>query len=955
MTFPYQPTQIIWDFGGLFPNTTINSPVYDSTWILNGKQLYLYRLPTPYTINTIGTYPIKVFAQNPTPDGCSGQQEIDYDLQVFNPPVADFTFNNNGCVNDPVSFLDNSTTGGRPVIIRYWNFGDASVANTNNPVHTYSAPGSYTVLYSLITDIGCLSDTIPHIVTLNNPPTALFTASSPGCRDKVITFTDQSAVTGGATIVKWYWDFGDGSPLVTALTNAAQTHTYVTTGSYTVTLKVETTTGCQSTTYSLPVIISPNPVPGFTFPDICLPVGAAQFNNTSTISDGSQALFIYNWNFGDGSPNGNTQNPLHNFTGPGPYNVLLTVTSNHGCIDSIPHLVNTIYAEPQAAFAAPVEVCFGAAINLTDQSTAPNSTVTQWNWNFGDGTTSTLQNPVKNYAAPGHYTITLSVASAIGCPTINNIATKTVIVNPLPTALFTSSVPSCETGNILFTDASLPNAGTLVKWTWDFGDGSTAILANATPFNHVYAAAGTYTVTLQVETNKGCISAVLSKPVVVNPKPLAGFISPEVCLTDPVAPFIDTSQIASGSIISWNWNFGDANATAGNPNTSILQNPGHRYIATGSYTAELIVISNQGCSDTVMQTFTVNGSIPVAGFTVQNPNSLCSNKEVGITDGSSVDFGNIIKLEIYWDLVNNPGIKLTDDLPAPGKIYTHAYPEFGTPATKSYTIKYVAYSGINCVNTTSQLITVLATPTLQFDPVNPLCANDNAIQLTQAQLLNGLPGSAIFTGPGISATGLFNPSTAGPGLDSIRYTYNATNGCSNYKVQTILVYPVPTADAGADKFMLEGGSTILLGAGSGNNVSYLWIPNYYLSSNVIAQPTATPPDNSYYTLMVTSADGCKASDQVLVTVLKTPVIPNIFSPNGDGIHDKWEIKYLESYPGCVVQIYNRYGQMVQRFVNYTTPWDGKINGKDAPIGTYYYIIDPKNGRKPIAGFVDIIR
>jgi gliding motility-associated-like protein len=107
--------------------------------------------------------------------------------------------------------------------------------------------------------------------------------------------------------------------------------------------------------------------------------------------------------------------------------------------------------------------------------------------------------------------------------------------------------------------------------------------------------------------------------------------------------------------------------------------------------------------------------------------------------------------------------------------------------------------------------------------------------------------------------------------------------------------------------------------------------------------------------MVTSADGCKASDQVLVTVLKTPVIPNIFSPNGDGIHDKWEIKYLESYPGCVVQIYNRYGQMVQRFVNYTTPWDGKINGKDAPIGTYYYIIDPKNGRKPIAGFVDIIR
>jgi gliding motility-associated-like protein len=101
--------------------------------------------------------------------------------------------------------------------------------------------------------------------------------------------------------------------------------------------------------------------------------------------------------------------------------------------------------------------------------------------------------------------------------------------------------------------------------------------------------------------------------------------------------------------------------------------------------------------------------------------------------------------------------------------------------------------------------------------------------------------------------------------------------------------------------------------------------------------------------------GCSDTNSVFVKLLKKPLIPNIFSPNGDGIHDTWVIESLDSYPGCVVQIYNRYGQMVQRFVNYTTPWDGKINGKDAPVGTYYYIIDPKNGRKPITGFVDIIR
>jgi gliding motility-associated-like protein len=86
-----------------------------------------------------------------------------------------------------------------------------------------------------------------------------------------------------------------------------------------------------------------------------------------------------------------------------------------------------------------------------------------------------------------------------------------------------------------------------------------------------------------------------------------------------------------------------------------------------------------------------------------------------------------------------------------------------------------------------------------------------------------------------------------------------------------------------------------------------------------------------------------------------PAIPNVFTPNGDGINDKWVIQYLESYPGAVVEIFNRYGSLVFRSVGYTKPWDGTFNGKEMPAGTYYYIINPKNGRKQISGFVDIVR
>jgi gliding motility-associated-like protein len=84
------------------------------------------------------------------------------------------------------------------------------------------------------------------------------------------------------------------------------------------------------------------------------------------------------------------------------------------------------------------------------------------------------------------------------------------------------------------------------------------------------------------------------------------------------------------------------------------------------------------------------------------------------------------------------------------------------------------------------------------------------------------------------------------------------------------------------------------------------------------------------------------------------MIPNAFSPNGDGINDTWQIEYLESYPGTTVDIFNRYGQKVFSSVGYTKPWDGKYNGKVLPVGTYYYVINPKNGRSTMSGSVTII-
>jgi len=438
--------------------------------------------------------------------------------------------------------------------------------------------------------------------------------------------------------------------------------------------------------------------------------------------------------------------------------------------------------------------------------------------------------------------------------------------------------------------------------------------------------------------------------------PKAGFIAPEICLTDPSAPFIDTSKISIGNIAAWQWNFGDANANAGNPNTSTLQNPAHRYTVVGNYTATMIVASNNGCTDTISQAFTVNGSIPLANFTVQNANALCSNKMITITDASTVDFGNIVKTEIYWDWTSDPTIKTTDDVPTPGKLYTHTYPEFGTPATKTFTIRMISYSGISCMNVLTKTITLLATPSLQFDVLNEVCSNAPSFQITQAGITNGLPGTGVYFGPGVNSSGFFNPNTATAGVHTIRYTFNAANNCSNYIEQTITVNPTPNALAGPDKNVLEGGVVQLTPAlNAGFPVTYLWTPPTGLNNPNAPDPLASPVDDITYTMKVTSDKGCTTSDQVFVKVLKKPQIPNIFSPNGDGIHDRWVIAFLETYPGCTVEVFNRYGQRIYYSVGYSLPWDGTVNGKPVPVGTYYYIVDPKNGRQKQAGYVDIVR
>ncbi|MEP6845231.1 MAG: PKD domain-containing protein [Panacibacter sp.] len=589
-------------------------------------------------------------------------------------------------------------------------------------------------------------------------------------------------------------------------------------------------------------------------------------------------------------------------------------------------------------------VCAGNNITLTAAGGTSYSWTGANNFNAtGDKTA------IYNIGVSGKYYV--QVTNSAGCSTTDS---TTVTVYPAPVSKFMVSSPACAGSTMHFTDQSIVDVGqTITAWTWDFNDGTADHTINP---SHVFIPAKIYPVGLTIRTDKGC-SDTLVQEVNIHDMPHADFILPEVCLSDPFAAFANASAIAdnSESQLTYFWNFDDVGATAGNPNTSLQKDPQHSYSAIGVYSIHLTVTSKDGCVSDTFKLFTVNGAVPLAKFVVDSAGSLCNNSDVVITNNSSVNFGSIARIEIYWDNQNNPSLKTIDELPQQGKKYNYKYADFGNAADKNFGIKLVAYSGINCVNESTQIITVDASPRLQFDALQPVCEGIMAFDLTKAHELNGLSGTGIYNSTGIANSPSFSPKAAGAGDHIIRYTFTADNNCRAFAEQTIHVYPQPTADAGPDKVLLQGGYLILNANATGNNITYTWAPAIAIDNIYILTPKVNPADDQLYTLNVNSPDGCSSADEVLVKVLKTPHIPNAFSPNGDGINDTWVISYLDSYPGLTLQVYNRYGQMVYHSVGNSKPWDGTYNGSPVPVGTYYYIVDRKIAAPKLTGWVAIIR
>jgi PKD repeat protein len=592
------------------------------------------------------------------------------------------------------AFSGTPTSGGVPLAVAFtdlsqgeptswsWSFGDGSTSTLENPVHTYTSPGSYTVSLTVGDASGNFKTaTVTNYVTVE-PLAAGFTATpTSGAAPLAVAFTDTS--TGEPTA--WSWNFGDG----TTSTERNPSKTYSTAGSYTVSLTVTGKDGVATNTTTRTGYINALPLTAdFTASPTS---GPAPFStNFTDTSIGSPTG--WSWTFGDGATS-TERNPSHTYAAPGKYTVTLTVTDGSGGTST---KTRTDYVEAlplSADFSA--TPTFGAVPLLVNFADTSIGTATTWSWNFGDGGTSTEKNPSHTYTAAGTYTVTLTVTDALGA---TSTKTRTDLITVSPDAVFavaadayvSSNDPTRNfgiAGSLRVRDGSMTaphyvsylkfdvtglgaqvSAATLRLWVSDSGDDGGAVYlvdngwtergltwSNApavtgtalaalgpvtagTPVEYalpksVFAAGnGTYSFAIKssnsfagaawYSSREGVTAAQLLLRVTSLPLSASIGATP----TRGGAPLtVNFSDLSEGVPTSWAWDFGDGT-------TSTEQNPTHVYTAVGNYTASLTVSDAGGNVSTKTIGITVE---PLVADFVATPTSGSAPLATSFSDMST--------------------------------------------------------------------------------------------------------------------------------------------------------------------------------------------------------------------------------------------------------------------------------------------------------------------------------
>lgn len=459
ITLPYQPLSLKWVIPK-YDTIIDNAPKADSSYIsVTGKLIYKYTLKAKLKYDSLGTYNIELIVNNPTADGCSGEQQLNFDLTVTSAPKVNNTIISTHCISDSIILKDNTnlSTDERSLSSFIWNVEGGIQGNAKTFKFLPNRAGKFVINYFVINDVGCISDTLTKEILVDSLPKVIFGSTAFKCQKQDITFTDSSTARGAAILKKLAWNFGDYSKVDTIdISQKSVVHAFDSLRNYTVTLAVVTENGCVATQSQ---IIKNNPIPqvGFILPEVCLFDPYAQFKDTTKIADQSNN-FKYKWNFGDASntKSSNTdtvQNPKHKYLITGDYTVSLEVTSKAGCVASSAVQFTVNGTIPNAIFniVNDTALCSNKEVELINKSTVDIGKIGKliifWDYDRNKSDTTVDESPnfdksykhfYKNFIYPNKMNFTIKLMAYSGGICVDDTLSSISIIPP-PTSISISS------------------------------------------------------------------------------------------------------------------------------------------------------------------------------------------------------------------------------------------------------------------------------------------------------------------------------------------------------------------------------------------------------------------------------------------------------------------------------------------------------------------------------------
>ena len=826
------------------------------------------------------TFSVKLIANT---NGC--RDSITKTVRTFFVPIANFSLAD-VCQKDSVMILNSSNIGGGNMAYS-WDFDNGSTGTQSAPSFKlkYATPGYYTLRLTLTSDSLC-TDTLSRVVHIKKSYVADFIASKV-CEQDSTVFINTTDTTGGVALA-WAWNYGDN----TTASVFQQNKIYASGGTYPVQLHLLSAEGCSDST-TKNVRVNFKPIPLFSLADVCQK-DSVTILNSSNIGGGNMA---YSWDFDNGST-GTQSAPSFKlkYATPGYYTLRLTLTSDSLCTDTLSRVVH-IKKSYVADFIAS-KVCEQDSTVFINTTDTTGGVALAWAWNYGDNTTASVFQQNKIYASGGTYPVQLHLLSAEGC---SDSTTKNVRVNFKPTASF-NTTNGCLGLQTIFNNTTTIGGGSS-SYSWDYGDGSTGILAA-----HTYTAINQYTVVLTATSDSACVDTAI-RNVSTYEVPVANFRADSVCKGTTTA-FIDQTNSGTFTIHTWTWNFGD-NGQSG------VQNPLHTYANASSYNVQLIVNTTNNCADTVVKSVTVN-ELPAIKSVLQNESCF------GAKDGAI----NItpIKGKSPFLYAWQPNSTVEDQL---------------NISAGKYAVLYTDANG--CVGYDTFVIT--SPEEIFIDPfTNDVICFGESNGVIRIDAYGGVAPLSYLWSNGATNTFLQNLKSGNYSL-----TVRDANGCTKDTL-FVINQPNPLAVNILVPDTLELGESIVLNATTqtnGGNISYAWSPANGLSCTDCENPTASPFKNTVYTLVITDDSGCKASSKVTVYVAGEHVlyVPNAFTPNEDYTNDKFN-GYTKGYKNFSLTIFNRWGEKVYE-TNLAGDnndankygWDGVYKGELQPPGVYVFAVE----------------